>query len=68
MTYHDGDRQYYLTREIQGFWENGLSPEVKPRVTGNFFQTPPPPNPEGRIVSLSPEGLVIICVIIPPSW
>ena len=29
-----------------------------------FFQTPL--NPESQIVSLSPEGLVIICFIIPP--
>ena len=29
-----------------------------------FFQTPL--NPESQIVSLPPEGLVIICFIIPP--
>ena len=54
-------------REEGAFQENVLPPEAKPRVTGHFSSTPPPPlNPSSQIVSLTPEGLVIICFILSP--
>ena len=64
MTNQEGDWWYYLTRGIQGGLEKWSVARGEAEGDRLFFQTPL--NPESQIVSLSPEGLVIICFIIPP--
>ena len=47
-----------ITLKVEWGLENGLSPEVNPRLTGYF-----PPESRCQIVSMSPEGLVITCLL-----
>ena len=61
MTHQEGDRLFFLNRGIQGGLEKWSVARGKAEA---IF--PEPLNPESQIVSLSPEGLVIICFIIPP--
>ena len=64
MTYQEGDRWYYLTWGIQGGLEKWSVTRGEAEGDRPFFQIPL--NPECQIVSLLPEGLVIIYFIIPP--
>ena len=64
MTDQEGDRLYYLIRQIQGVLGKWAVARGEAEGDRPFCQTPP--NLESQTESVSPEGLVIICFIIPP--
>ena len=66
-TDHESDRWYYLTWGIRGGLEKWFV--IKGEAEHDLFSRPyNPQNPLSQIVSLLPEGLVIICFVLLQYW